>query len=214
MTASLTSTLSSDMSGKTNYWRTSGCAVWLTGLPSSGKSTLAHALFATLRRRRISAEILDGDDVRRGLSPDLGFTRSDRDEHIRRIGFVCSILARHGIIAISAAISPYASARLAVRNQLRKFLEVYVRCPLAVCMERDPKGLYAKALRGDLEHFTGISDPYEEPEAAVVVVDTAICSVDSEVDKIVSALFERGYLWNARRSKTDRKPAVDDGQVI
>lgn len=149
-----------------------GFTVWLTGLPASGKSMLAHLLRAELSRLDRPAEILDGDEVRRHLAKDLGFTREDRKENVRRIAFVASCITRVGGVSIVAAISPYADSRDEARAAIGTFVEVFVRCPLTVCMQRDPKGLYAKAKREELAQFTGFSDPYEEPVSPDVIVDT------------------------------------------
>ncbi|MEY2341199.1 adenylyl-sulfate kinase [Acidithiobacillus sp. IBUN Pt1247-S3] len=155
-----------------------GLVVWFTGLSASGKSTLAGMLARRLESHDSRAvTLLDGDVVRRFLSKGLGFSREDRDENIRRIGFVASLVARHGGIALVAAISPYRGARAEARRLVEEagglFIEVHVATPLAVCAERDPKGLYARAQRGEISHFTGVSDPYEEPEAPELRLDTS-----------------------------------------
>src|SRR5262245_29442076 len=140
-----------------------GFTLWFTGLSGSGKTTLAHAIEKTMRERRLNVEILDGDVVRTHLSKGLGFSKEDRDENIRRIGFVCHLLTKNGAIAISAAISPYRAIRDENRALIGRFVEVYCRCPIEVLAERDVKGLYKKALAGEIKNFTGVSDPYEEP---------------------------------------------------
>ena len=167
-----------------------GFTVWLTGLSGAGKTTIAQRLEDELRRRGRGVEVLDGDVVRTHLSKGLGFSREDRDTNILRIAFVCSLLTRHGVAVISAAISPYAEARRQAREQIGAFVEVYVRCSLEELTRRDVKGLYARALRGEIANFTGVSDPYEAPEDPDVVVDTA----HESVDKILAALERRGYL--------------------
>lgn len=149
-----------------------GFTVWLTGLPGAGKTTLARLLTTTLRQQELSVELLDGDELRRTLTKDLGFSRDDRLENIRRIASVAAGITQAGGIAVVAAIAPYAEARAAARRTIERYLEVYVRCPLAVCMQRDPKGLYAKAQRGEVVGLTGLSDPYEEPTHPDVIVDT------------------------------------------
>lgn len=149
-----------------------GFTVWFTGLPSSGKSTLARMLANELSERGVQVELLDGDATRLTLSKGLGFSKEDRDDNIRRIGFVCRVLSRHGVCAIAAAISPYSAVRDEVRASIPNFIEVYVNAPLEVCIARDPKGLYKKALAGEIAHFTGVDDPYEPPGAPEVVVET------------------------------------------
>ena len=140
-----------------------GFTLWFTGLSGAGKSTLANLAAEELRKRAHRVEILDGDEVRTNLSKGLGFSKEDRDINIRRIGYVCNLLARNGVIAISAAISPYRDVRDEVRGLHQRFFEVFVRCTIDKLVERDVKGLYKKALAGEIKHFTGVSDPYEEP---------------------------------------------------
>ena len=140
-----------------------GFTVWFTGLPGSGKTTAARLLEQRLLTLGCKVEVLDGDVVRTSLSKGLTFTKEDRDENIRRIGFVCELLSRNGVIAIAAAISPYRAARESVKSRIPNFVEVYMDCPLEVRIKRDGKGLYKKALAGELMHFTGINDPYEPP---------------------------------------------------
>ena len=173
----------------------SGATIWFTGLSGAGKSTIAHLVEAELKRRGEPVEILDGDVVRTHLSRGLGFSKEDRDENIRRIGFVCNLLSKHGVFSIAAAISPYREIRDEVRTQANgKFLEVFVECPLEECARRDVKGLYEKALRGEIQNFTGISDPYEEPLNPEVVVDTEKETVEESMAKILGYLEEKGYL--------------------
>jgi adenylyl-sulfate kinase len=144
---------------------TGGLTLWFTGLSSSGKSTICQALYEKLWARGYKVEWLDGDVVRQHLSKDLGFSKHDRDENIRRIGFVAELLTRNGVIVLVSAISPYGSVRDEVRRRIGNFLEVYVNAPLAVCEQRDVKGLYHRARTGELHHFTGVDDPYEAPQA-------------------------------------------------
>jgi adenylyl-sulfate kinase len=174
--------------------REKACTIWFTGLPSSGKSTLAEMLEKELRKRGRYVEILDGDVVRTNLSRGLGFTREDRDINIRRIGFVCHLLTRNDVFAISAAISPYRNIRDENRSMIGNFVEVYVRCPLEECIKRDVKGLYKKALAGEIKEFTGISDPYEEPLNPEITVDTMSEEPADSLQKIISRLIELGYL--------------------
>ena len=150
-----------------------GFTLWFTGLPCSGKSTLAQLVGVELERRGCGTEILDGDIVRTHLTKGLGFSKADRDENIRRIGFVCKLLSKHGAVAIAAAISPYRNVREEIRSTIENFVEVYVKAPLGICVTRDVKGMYRKALAGEIKNFTGIDDPYEPPLAPEVVVETA-----------------------------------------
>jgi adenylylsulfate kinase len=177
-----------------------GFTVWLTGLSGAGKSTIAAELARQLREREIGVEVLDGDVVRTNLSKGLGFSKEDRDTNIRRIAFVAQLLTRHGVAVISAAISPYRAVRDEAREMIGNFVEVYVQCPLEELVRRDVKGLYAKALRGEIGNFTGVSDPYEAPEHAEVVVQTDHESVASSVTRILAALEAKGYLTPVRQA--------------
>lgn len=174
-----------------------GFTLWFTGLSGAGKSTLAEIAARQLRRRGRPVEVLDGDAVRANLSQGLGFTKADRDANVRRIGYVAGLLSQNGVVAITAAISPYRATRDEVRRQIDNFVEVYVRCPLSVCAARDVKGLYQKALAGEIRHFTGVSDPYEEPEQPEVVVDTHLQSPAESAARIMARLEELGYLQPA-----------------
>lgn len=149
-----------------------GFTVWFTGLSGAGKTTLARLLEADLRGRGMKVEVLDGDVVRTHLSKGLGFSKEDRDTHIRRIGWVCQVLSRNNVVAIAAAISPYREIRDDVRRNIENFVEVYVECPLETLAERDVKGLYRKAMAGEIKNFTGVDDPYEPPLHAEVVCRT------------------------------------------
>jgi len=171
-----------------------GFVVWLTGLSGAGKTTIAHALAERLKSAGYKVEILDGDVVRQHFSKGLGFSKEDRIENIKRVAYVAHLLARNGVFVIVALISPYREGRNYARQLIGDFVEVYVKCPLNVLIERDVKGLYAKALRGEIQNFTGISDPYEPPENPEVVVETDKETVDESVDKIWQALIESGYI--------------------
>ena len=171
-----------------------GFVVWFTGLSGAGKSTVANALQAELQRRGRHVELLDGDEVRTHLSKGLGFSKEDRDTNIRRIGYVARLVARSGGVAITAAISPYRDVRDEVRAQAPGFVEVYMRCPIETLTERDTKGLYRKALAGEIANFTGVSDPYEEPLHPEVVCDTALETPDQSLAKIIQALERLGHL--------------------
>jgi len=171
-----------------------GFTVWFTGLPSSGKSTLARLLEEKLASRILHVEVLDGDEVRLRLSKGLGFSKEDRDDNIRRISFVANIITRCGAVAITCAISPYKSIREEARKEIGRFVEVFVNCDVDECIKRDVKGLYKKALNGEIKNFTGISDPYEEPSDPEIVVYTAKESEQESVDKIIKGLEDLGYL--------------------
>lgn len=178
-----------------------GWVVWFTGLSGAGKTTLAHLLERELRGRGLRVEVLDGDVVRTNLSKGLGFSKEDRDTNIRRIGFVCQMLSRNGVLAIAAAISPYRQVREEVRAMCGdRFVEVYVRCPLDVLAERDAKGLYKRALAGEIPQFTGVSDPYEEPMHPEVILQTDRETPQESLAKIMDLLVELGFL------QADAKP--------
>jgi len=174
-----------------------GFTLWLTGLSGAGKSTLATALGRELARHGIPVETLDGDEVRQNLSKGLGFSREDRDANIRRIGYVAKLLTRNGVVVISAAISPYRAVRDEVRREIGAFVEVHVKASLEECVRRDTKGLYARALAGEIAQFTGVSDPYEEPLAPELVVDTDREDVTSSATRVIDRLVELGHLRTA-----------------
>lgn len=171
-----------------------GVTVWFTGLSGAGKTTITKAVEQQLRSRGYNIEILDGDIVRENLTKDLGFSKEDRDENIRRIGFVAHLLSRNGVIVLVSAISPYREMRREVKKRIGDFIEVYVNAPLAVCEERDVKGLYKKARAGQIQHFTGIDDPYEEPENADVECRTDIETIEESVAKVLNKLETAGYI--------------------
>jgi adenylylsulfate kinase len=174
---------------------TTGATVWLTGLPSAGKTTLATALAARLRAAGHPVEILDGDAVRPVLSPELGYSRADRDANVARIGWVAALLARHGVLVLASVVSPFAEARSGVRSRHQAdataFLEVHVATPVEVCADRDVKGLYEKAFKGEIKEFTGVTDPYEPPENAEIVVDTENESVEESAGKVLAYVESR-----------------------
>jgi adenylyl-sulfate kinase len=171
-----------------------GFTLWFTGLPCSGKSTIAALLAPELERRGHGVEVLDGDVVRTHLCKGLGFSREDRDENIRRIGFVAKLVSRHGAIVITAAISPYRSIRDEVRASMENFVEVYVNTPLEVCIRRDVKGMYKKALAGELKHFTGIDDPYEPPLNPELVIQTDKETPSASSGRILAGLEQMGLI--------------------
>jgi ATP sulfurylase/adenylyl-sulfate kinase len=172
---------------------TDGFVVWLTGLSGAGKTTIAQAVAARVRASGRPVQVLDGDDVRKNLNQGLGFSRADRDTNIRRIAYVAKLLSENGVVVVVAAISPYRSVRDEARAQLRRFTEVYVKCSLDELVRRDSKGLYARAQRGEIANFTGVSDPYEEPLHAEVTVNTDAESMRVSVDKVLAALDRLGY---------------------
>lgn len=171
-----------------------GFTVWFTGLPSSGKTTVAKLLEKELRARGLKVERLDGDIVRQSLSKDLGFTKEDRDKNIERVTFVAKLLTRNGVAVLTSFISPYREKRDQAREEIGRFVEVYAKCPVEVCMRRDPKGLFEKALAGEIENFTGISDPYEEPLNPEVVIETDSERPEESAAKVIAKLEELGYM--------------------
>src|SRR5436190_378342 len=176
------------------YMVNKGFTIWFTGLSGAGKSTLSEIIEERLRARGRSVEVLDGDIVRTHLSKGLGFSREDRDTNIKRIAFVCGLLTRNGVVCISAAIAPYREARAWARQEIGNFVEVYVKCPIEVCRERDVKGLYKLVDEGKITGFTGVDDPYEEPERPELVVETSKETIEESVDRIFTTLEELGYL--------------------
>jgi adenylylsulfate kinase len=166
----------------------SGVVVWLTGLSGAGKSTLAARTAAAIRALGRRVEVLDGDVVRQQLSSELGFSRAERDLNVMRVAFVASLLARNGVVVLVAMISPYRDTRERARGVCGRFLEVFVCTPLSVCATRDPKGLYARAMRGEVNHFTGVSDPYEEPLTPDVRIDGGALSVEAATAELVAGI--------------------------
>jgi len=171
-----------------------GFTLWFTGLPCSGKSAVADKLAEVLKGRRLRVERLDGDIVRRSLTRDLGFSRQDRDENIRRVAFVAKLLTRNGVAVLTSFISPYRDIRAEARREIGEFIEVYAKCPLEVCIERDVKGMYKKAMRGEIKEFTGISDPYEEPLNPEILLETDKETLEESVGKVLKRLEDLGYL--------------------
>lgn len=173
-----------------------GATIWLTGLSGSGKSTIAHALEAELVRRGHAAYVLDGDNIRHGLNADLGFSDADRVENIRRIGEVARLFVAANVLVITAFISPFRADRDRVRalHEPGRFLEVFVDCPIEACAARDPKGLYKKALAGQIPDFTGVSSPYEPPERPEIVLPTSQLSVSDSVKRLLDYLASHGHI--------------------
>jgi len=170
-----------------------GVTVWFTGLPCCGKTTVANRVAEILRSGGYRVERLDGDIVRESLTSDLDFSKEDRDENIKRVTFVAKLLTRNGVIVLATFVSPYRERRRKTREEIGEFVEVYVRCPVEVCMERDVKGMYRRALAGEIKDFTGVDDPYEEPEDPELTLDTDRETVDESVRKVLDKLEELGY---------------------
>jgi len=179
---------------KENRNQKEGFVLWFTGLSCSGKTTNADAVYEELRKRNILVERLDGDIMRQYLTKDLGFSKEDRDENIRRVGFVAKLLARNKVAVIASFITPYEKQREKLKKEIPNFIEVFCNCPLEVCEKRDKKGLYEKARKGEIENFTGISDPYEKPENPDIILDTYYDSVEKNKQKIISFLEKRGLI--------------------
>ncbi|AFZ47260.1 adenylylsulfate kinase [Cyanobacterium stanieri PCC 7202] len=171
-----------------------GVTVWFTGLSGAGKTTISQVVAQKLKDAGYKLEVLDGDIVRTNLTKGLGFSKEDRDENIRRIGFVSNLLTRNGVIVIVSAISPYREIRDEVRGKIGNFVEVFVNAPLATCEERDVKGLYKKARSGEIKMFTGISDPYEPPLNPEIECRTDLEELDESVNKVLQGLKDLGYL--------------------
>ncbi len=184
-----------------------GFTLWFTGLSGAGKTTLARLVETELSARGHKVEVLDGDVIRTNLSRGLGFSKEDRDTNIRRIGFVCNLLTRNDVVAIAAAISPYREVRDELRRDIGSFVEVYVRCPIEVLAERDVKGLYKKALAGEIKNFTGVDDPYESPLAAEVIVETDTETPDESAARIIAKLEKMSLVGPlpSRHSKADEE---------
>jgi adenylyl-sulfate kinase len=186
-----------------------GFTLWFTGLSGAGKTTLARLVETELSARGYKVEVLDGDIIRTNLSKGLGFSKEDRDTNIRRIGFVCNLLTRNDVVAIAAAISPYREVRDELRRDIGSFVEVYVRCPIEVLAERDVKGLYKKALAGEIKNFTGVDDPYESPLAAEVIVETNTETPEESAARIIARLEELSLV----AAQPSRYTAADEEEV-
>jgi len=168
--------------------------VWFTGIPCCGKTTIADQVAIVLKKKDYTVERLDGDVVRQGLTSDLGFSKKDRDENIRRATFVAKMLTRNNVIVLATFVSPYREQRRNARNEIERFVEVYVRCPVEICMKRDVKGMYQKALGGKIKHFTGVDDPYEEPEHPELILNTDTETIEESVKKVLHTIKELGYI--------------------
>jgi adenylylsulfate kinase len=198
--------MSTTTTSSATYTTAAAPVIWLTGIPGSGKTTIAEALYPKLMESGFKAEILDGDVVRKELSPELGFTKQDRETHARRVIYLCKLLSRNGIISIVCLISPYREFRKYARSKINvnnNFYEVYVKCSLETCIKRDPKGLYKKALAGEIKDLTGLQDPYEEPENPEVIVDTERQTLEESVNMIVDRLLQT-YNNNVRTAITQK----------
>lgn len=182
------------MSRSANEPESEGFVLWFTGLSGAGKTTLAKLVKQELKARGVRAERLDGDVVRQSLTADLGFSKEDRDKNIQRVTFVAKLLSRNGVGVLAAFISPYRATRDWVRGEVTNFIEVFVECALEECIHRDVKGLYAKALAGEIPEFTGVSDPYEPPLRPEIRINTANEAIEESFAKIMAYLEEKGYV--------------------
>jgi adenylyl-sulfate kinase len=182
-----------------------GATLWFTGLPGSGKSTIARVVFQRLLDRGIAAELLDGAEVRESLSRGLGFSREDREENVRRIGYVAKLLSRNGVIAICAAVSPYRSTRDEVRRNVTKFVEIYVECPVSIAESRDADGMYAKARLGELGEFTGVNAPYEPPISPEVHIHSDRETADEAARRVMQTIETMGIVSSALANERDAR---------
>jgi adenylyl-sulfate kinase len=190
-----------------------GFVIWFTGLSGSGKTTLAKEVERELRARGVRyVQRLDGDVVRQDLTRDLGFSKEDRDENIRRVTFVAELLSKNGVATTCAFISPYRAARQTARRRCHNFVEVYVQCPLDVLIQRDPKGLYKKALAGEIKGFTGIDDPYETPEHPEIVVHTDQETVEESTLRLLTLLEEKGLIPTANENTASAQVPAGEGR--
>lgn len=179
---------------------TKGFTLWFTGLPCSGKTTVAEIVEKELRNRGLNVESLDGDEIRKHFSKGLGFSKEDRDTHILRMGFIAKLLSRNGVAVSAAFVSPYREIRDQIRKDMEGFIEIFVKCPVEVCIERDVKGMYKKALAGEIKNFTGVSDPYEEPLNPELVIETDKESIEESVQKVLQMLEGMGYISSSEES--------------
>jgi adenylylsulfate kinase len=171
-----------------------GFTAWFTGLPCSGKTTVADVVAERLKEKGYRVERLDGDIVRKGLTSDLGFSKEDRDENIKRVTFVAKLLTRNGVAVLATFVSPYRARRAISREEIGEFIEIFTRSPVNVCIDRDIKGMYKKALAGEISNFTGVDDPYEEPEDPELILDTDKESIEESVGRVLDKLAELGYI--------------------
>jgi adenylyl-sulfate kinase len=185
---------SQQISQSVRHFNDQGFVLWFTGLSGSGKTTLAKLIEEDLKARGVRVERLDGDVVRQSLTADLGFSKEDRDKNIQRVTFVAKLLSRNSVGVLASFISPYRATRDWVRCEVTNFIEVFLDCSLEECIRRDAKGLYAKALAGEIPEFTGVSDPYEPPTEPEIIVNTAEESIEESFSKIVAYLEEMGYI--------------------
>jgi adenylylsulfate kinase len=171
-----------------------GFTLWFTGLPASGKTTTAEAVLKELKKYNLKIEKLDGDIFRNNLTKDLSFSKKDRDENLRRVGFVANLLSRNNIIVVASFISPYKKQREYLRKNVYNFIEIFVDSPLSVCEKRDPKGMYKKARSGKIKNFTGVDDPYEIPKSPDIHLNTSEGKIKNNVKKVMDYLFEKRFL--------------------
>ncbi len=181
-------------------FRTRGFTLWFTGLPCSGKTTISEIVGKELRDRDLNVEMLDGDELRRNLSKDLGFSKEDRETHIKRVGFIAKLLSRNDVATLAAFVSPYRAVRKYLRIEIGNFIEAYVKCPVEVCIKRDVKGMYKKAIAGEIKNFTGISDPYEEPLEPEIIVETDKEMPMESAQKVIQWLESMEYIPSASES--------------
>ena len=171
-----------------------GFTAWFTGLPCCGKTTVADRVADILRKNGYKVERLDGDIVRKGLTSDLGFSKEDRDQNIKRVTFVSKLLTRNGVAVLATFVSPYRERRQKTREEIGEFIEIYTKCPVETCIERDVKGMYKKALSGEIKNFTGVDDPYEEPLDPELVINTDTETSEESVEKVLHKLNDLGYI--------------------